>query len=105
EGIAAGDYVQQVPFTNGTDETGALARSVDVLKSGAASMEEQRWVKENIASLTGTLQGATSHAEFGERLLSGLVPVLGGGVAAFYLLEPDQEHIKRVAVYGLTEDA
>jgi hypothetical protein len=44
-------------------------------------MDEQRWVKANIAKLTGALQGAASHAEFGQRLLSGLVPVLGGGVA------------------------
>ena len=51
---------------------------------GAAAMEEQRWVKTNAAKLTGELQGATSLAEFGQRLLSGLVPVLGGGVAGFY---------------------
>ena len=76
-----------VPFTKATDEIGGLARSIDVLKRGAAAMEEQRWVKANIAKLTGALQGAPSHAEFGQRLLSGLVPVLGGGVAGFYLPE------------------
>ena len=31
-------------------------------------MEEQRWVKSNAAGLTGELQGATSLAEFGQRL-------------------------------------
>ena len=81
ESIAAGDYLQAVPFTQATDETGSLARSVAVLKQGAEAIVEQRWVKANIAKLAAALQAATSHAEFGQRLLSGLVPVLGGGVA------------------------
>ena len=105
ETIAAGDYRQPVPFTQASDETGALARSIDVLKAGAATMAEQRWVKANIAKLTGALQGAASHAEFGQRLLSGLVPVLGGGVAGFYLLEDGQERLRRIADYGLAGDA
>ena len=105
ESIAAGDYVHPVPFTEGTDELGGLARSVDILKRGAAAMEEQRWVKANIAKLTGALQGAASHAEFGQRLLSGLVPVLGGGVAGFYLLDQDREHLRNIASYGLSGPA
>ena len=91
ESIAHGDYAQQVPFTKASDETGALARSVDVLKQGAAAMDEQRWVKANAAKLTGELQGAASLTEFGQRFVSGLVPVLGGGVAGFYLAEEKSE--------------
>ena len=79
--IAGGDYTKAVPFTTATDETGGLARSIDVLKQGAAAMDEQRWVKSSAATLTGDLQGAASLAEFGQRLVSGLVPLLGGGVA------------------------
>ena len=105
ESIAGGDYRHSVPFTYATDEIGGLARSIDVLKKGAAAMEDQRWVKANAAELTGELQGAASMQEFGERLLSGLVPVLGGGVACFYLLEPDQKGLRRIAGYGLTESA
>ena len=104
EAIAAGDYAKEVPFTEAADETGALARSVDVLKRGAAAMEEQRWVNAHTVKLTGDLQGATSLEEFGQRLLSGLIPVLGGGVAGFYLVENDLERIRRVADYGLAKD-
>ena len=60
-----------------------------MLKTAAAAMESQRWIKANTATLTGELRGATSFAEFGQRLLSGLVPVLGGGVAGFYLFESE----------------
>ncbi len=105
QAIAAGDYLHTVPFTSATDETGALARSIDVLKTGAAAMEEQRWVKSNIAKLAGAIQGAASIDEFGERLLSGLVPVLGGGVAGFYVMENGHQQLRRVAGYGLTEGA
>src|SRR5262249_17672175 len=85
--IAAGNFAQEVPFTQATDETGELARSIDVLKRGAASMEQQRWVKSSGAKLTNELQVARSLAEFGQQLVSGLMPMLGGGVAGFYLFE------------------
>jgi two-component system sensor histidine kinase/response regulator len=103
--IAGGDYTKAVPFTSATDETGGLARSIDVLKQGAAAMDEQRWVKSSAAKLTGDLQGAASLAEFGQRLVSGLVPLLGGGVAGLYLLEENPSRLKRLAAYGLAEGA
>ncbi|MEI6392805.1 MAG: response regulator [Verrucomicrobiota bacterium] len=103
--IAAGDYTQEVPFTQNTDETGALARSIGVLKQGAAAMNEQRWVKSSTNQLTGELQGAASLAEFAHRLVSGLVPLLGGGVAGFYLFEENPGLLKRIAAYGLAQGA
>ena len=105
EGIARGDYEREVPFTDSTDETGGLARSIAVLKRGAAEMNEQRWVKSNAAALSAGLQHAASLAEFGHALVSGLVPLLGGGVAAFYATEPDSKRLRRVAAYGLGDAA
>ena len=101
--IAGGDYAKEVPFTQATDETGGLARSIDVLKQGAAARDEQRWVKSHISRLTSELQGAASLAEFGQRLLSGLVPVLGGGVGAFYVVDEGAGHLQRVSAYGLSD--
>ena len=103
--IASGDYTHEVPFTQAADETGGLARSIEVLKRGAAAMDEQRWVKSCSSKLMTELQGATSVAEFGQRLLSGLVPMLGGGVGAFYLFEEKCGQLRRVAGYGLAETA
>jgi two-component system, sensor histidine kinase and response regulator len=101
--IAAGDYAKAVPFVRAADETGGLARSIDVLKQGAALMDEQRWVKSNVSKVTGELQGVASLPEFGRRLLSSLVPVLGGGVASFYVFDEAAGHLRRVAAYGLAE--
>jgi len=103
--IAAGDYAQAVPFTEATDETGGLARSIDVLKHGAAAMDEQRWVKSNASRLTTELQGSGTLAEFGQRLLSGLVPLLGGGVGTFYGYEEVAAYLRRLASYGLSAAA
>ena len=103
--IAAGDYSQAVPFTNAADETGELARSIDILKEGAAARDQQRWIKTSVGKITGALQGATSLPEFGQRFISGLVPVLGGGIAGFYLCEHNPERLQRIAGYGLADGA
>ena len=102
--IAAGDYTQSVPFTGAGDETGSLARSIDVLKQGAAAIDEQRWVKASASSVVGALQGTNSLEEFGQRLLSSLVPLVGGGVAGFYVFEEASGQLRRTAAYGLTDE-
>jgi two-component system sensor histidine kinase/response regulator len=38
-GIAAGDYAKEVPFTGATDETGGLARSINLLRQAAAQTQ------------------------------------------------------------------
>jgi signal transduction histidine kinase/DNA-binding response OmpR family regulator/HPt (histidine-containing phosphotransfer) domain-containing protein/HAMP domain-containing protein len=103
--IAAGDYSKAVPFTDAPDETGGLARSVAVLKQGAAAMDDQRWVKSHVSKLTGELQGAAALPEFGQRLLSAVVPLLGGGVAGFYLPGETPGRLQRIAAYGLADSA
>jgi two-component system sensor histidine kinase/response regulator len=104
ESIAAGDYARPVPFTSKTDEIGILARSIDVLKKGAAAMDEQRWIKANAARVMEELQGADSLPEFGQRFVSSLVPILGGGVAGFYILDNGSERLRRTAAYGSAEN-
>ena len=105
ESIAAGDYDKTVPFTDARDETGGLARSIAVLKQAAAARDQQRWVKANVARIAGELHTADSVEEFGERLLSSLVPTLGGGVAAFYVFDEAAGTLRRVAAYGLADVA
>ncbi len=101
--IAAGDYSQEVPFTQATDEIGTFARSVQALKQSAEAMAEHRWVSASAATLVGGLSGATTLAEFGRRLLSELVPIVGGGVAGFYVFDENAARLRRVAGYGLAD--
>ena len=94
-----------MPFTAAADETGGLARAIDVLKQGAAAMDEQRWVKAGVAKATQDLQGAASVEAFGQGLVSSLMPLVGGGAAAVYLHDPADATLRRVASYGLAESA
>jgi two-component system sensor histidine kinase/response regulator len=103
--VAAGDYLESIPFTGAKDETGGLARSVEVLKQGAAAIEEQRWVKSSASSVVGELQGTSSLDDFGQRFLAGLVPLLGGGVAGLYVLEEGTGRLRRTAAYGMAPGA
>ena len=103
--IAAGDYTESVPFTGASDETGSLARSIEVLKQGAAAIDEQRWVKSSASGVVGELQGTNSLETFGQRLLSGLVPLLGGGVGGFYVFDEKSRQLSRAGAYGLAVDA
>jgi signal transduction histidine kinase/DNA-binding response OmpR family regulator/HPt (histidine-containing phosphotransfer) domain-containing protein/HAMP domain-containing protein len=103
ESIAKGEYDQEVPFTRQRDETGALARSVEILKGGAAAMEEQRWIKAHAAGIAAELQSATTFAELGQRVVSGLVPALGGGVAGLYAFDAPSQRATLIASYGLGE--
>jgi len=103
--IAAGNYTESVPFTRASDETGSLARSIEVLKQGAGAIDEQRWVKSSASRVIGELQGASSLEEFGQRLLSGLMPLLGGGVAAFYVFDETTRQLRRAGAYGLADGA
>jgi signal transduction histidine kinase/CheY-like chemotaxis protein/HPt (histidine-containing phosphotransfer) domain-containing protein/CHASE3 domain sensor protein len=103
ESIAGGDYAAQVPFMEAADETGELARSVDVLKKGASAMEDQRWVKAHVAAIALKLQAAADLEEFGAGLLSTLVPLLDGGFGAFFVLEPSGDRWRRTATWGLRD--
>jgi signal transduction histidine kinase/CheY-like chemotaxis protein/HPt (histidine-containing phosphotransfer) domain-containing protein/HAMP domain-containing protein len=103
--IAAGHYDVAVPFVESRDETGGLARSIDVLKQGAAAMDEQRWVKSSVSAITKESQAAVSLHEFGDRLLSGLMPALGGGVAALYCSDEKDGRLQRVASYGVADSS
>ncbi len=65
--IAAGEYDKVVPFTEATDETGGLARSVDVLKHGAAQtaqlLEQTRQQATLLETQAAELVSATRKAE------------------------------------------
>src|SRR5437667_3743847 len=66
-------------------------------------MEEQRWIKTNAARISAELQSATTFADLGQHVLSGLVPALGGGVAAVYRVDAAEQRVKLIASYGLGE--
>ncbi|MGH7131583.1 MAG: response regulator [Phycisphaerales bacterium] len=102
DSIAGGDLESKVPYAANSDEIGALARSIDILRAGASAAEQQRWVKINAARVAGSLQGAASFEEFGRKLLSELAPLLSGGVSAFYVADSEHRTLRPLASFGLS---
>ncbi|MBX3359498.1 MAG: response regulator [Phycisphaeraceae bacterium] len=99
--LAKGDFEAPVPFTSSGDEIGGLARGIDVLRVGAAEAERQRWVKAGVARVAGSVQSAETLEGFGQRLLSELTPLLGGGVSALHIVDAQTGVLRRVAGFGL----
>jgi PAS domain S-box-containing protein len=62
--------------------------------------DRQRWVKASVADIGESLQGAEQADEFGSRLLSRLVPLIGGGCGAFHLLHESDGRYHFTAGYG-----
>ena len=91
ESIADGDYGQTVPFTNATDETGSLARSIAVLKQGAATTAEQGWVKAHVAKLASAFQSAESLPDFGHTFFHGSYRRLVAGPRHFISSKKTQD--------------
>jgi two-component system sensor histidine kinase/response regulator len=74
ESIAGGDYTREVPFTGAEDETGDLARSVEILKRSAMRtdelLDETRRQKEELESQQKELEAARRKAEEATELKS-----------------------------------
>jgi len=103
EAIAAGDYDLSVPCTVAQDEIGALARAISVLKETAGETARDRWVKQRVGHLSTALQEANDLSSFGQRLLTGLLPELGGGVGSVHIMDHATARLVRVADHGLRQ--
>ena len=101
--LARGEFKTQVPHADRKDELGALARAIQVLQKGAHEMDTQRWIKSGVTKIGAQIQTAQTFVEFGQRLVSHLVPALGGGIGGFYLHNPTDQRFQLIASYGYRE--
>jgi signal transduction histidine kinase/DNA-binding response OmpR family regulator/HPt (histidine-containing phosphotransfer) domain-containing protein len=91
----------RIGYQDDNSELGEVARSMETYRLAVDEAERQRWVKARVAEIADALEGAEQPAEFGKRLLSKLVPLIGGGCGAFYLLHEADEHFHFGSGYGL----
>ena len=89
-----------VGYQEDMSEIGELARSIENYHLTVDEAERQRWVKTSVADIADGLQGAEQTDEFGRRLFSKLLPLLGGGYGAFHLLDEDDGQYHFTAGYG-----
>jgi signal transduction histidine kinase/DNA-binding response OmpR family regulator len=90
----------RICYQEDSSEIGEVARSMENYRVNVDEAERQRWVKTNVAEIAEALQGAEQPDDFGKRLLSKLVPLVGGGYGAFHLLSETDERYHFSAGYG-----
>src|SRR5687768_937179 len=86
-----------------SSEIGELARSMETYRRTVEEAERQRWVKTNVAEVGEGLQQAERPEDFGQKLLSALVPRVGGGYGAIHLLDEATGRYQLVSGYGIEE--
>ena len=98
--LAAGNLAATVPFTEYRNEFGDLARAVRVLQTEAQAMEEQRWIKANVAAISGELQRATTFSSLARRFLSSIAPLVGAKHGVLYLFDEEASRLRRLGAYA-----
>jgi two-component system chemotaxis sensor kinase CheA len=65
-------------------------------------LEDQNWIKSNVAGVMNALQGPRTLEAFGERLLTHVVAATGVSAAALYYADPDRtpDRFVRIASYA-----
>jgi signal transduction histidine kinase/DNA-binding response OmpR family regulator len=81
-------------------EIGEVARSLESYRRSAEEVETQRWIKSHVAEISGLLQRAENPADFGQIVLSKLVPLVQGGCGAFYALDESTRRFHFIGGYG-----
>lgn len=100
EELAKGRLDITVPHTDYDNEIGTMANSILVLQKGAQALEQQRWIKHEIAEIDHALQAVASFEEFGDALCAGSASILGLIYSAFYVFDDNFSQLRRVGGYG-----
>ncbi len=105
--VSKGDLSQKLDIST-KDEIGALAKTFETmtrnLEISNKKLEEQRWIKSNLANILGKLQGLRDVKEVTSRLLSELAPLADIVCGAFFLLDinDDDSVLELYGSYGYT---
>ena len=101
--LASHDHNIEIRQTERRDEIGEIARALQVFKQMAIETSEQAWVKGHATEIAGELQKVGDQREFGDRLTGVLAPLLGVGVAVFYVYDEERRSLELQGSYGYRE--
>src|SRR5688572_7559599 len=103
--MVAGESGIIIGYQEELSEIGDLARWIEKYRVTVAEAERERRVKTAKAEISDAIQAAEQPEEFGNKLLSKLVPLLGGGCGAFFLYAESRKQFVFTTGYGLGADA
>ncbi|MFM2095649.1 MAG: hypothetical protein RIS70_2773, partial [Planctomycetota bacterium] len=97
--LVAGKVGVTIGHQQDDSEIGEVARSMESYRRMVEAADRQRWVKSCVNEIAESLQVEGVLSTFAERLLSKLVPLLGGGFGAFHVRRLD-ERFYLTSCYG-----
>ena len=103
EKLASGELAVGIPHAEFNNEIGSLARSVQVLQTGARQMEMQSWIKSNLAQISNALQTADHFTELSRTLFSKLAQLINVGHGAFYVFEEESRRLRLLGTFAYLE--
>ena len=98
--LCEGKLGQEIPYQDQQNEIGEIGRGVAILQNVYQAMAAQRWIRTNIAAISGEIQQAGTFTELARKLIDGLGPLLGAVHGAFFIVTEDRQTLKRIASYG-----
>jgi two-component system sensor histidine kinase/response regulator len=101
EGLAAGKLDDTIPHADYQNEIGVMARAIQVLQNVCRGMDNQRWIKTNVAEISARLQHADDYSGLAREFLSAACPLLGAGLGVLYLHEENE--LRQLGAYGWRE--
>jgi HAMP domain-containing protein len=103
--LAQGRMEQGIPCQDQQNEIGEIGRGVAILKNSYQGMAAQRWIRTNISAVSRELRQAASFTDLGEKLMAGLMPLLGAAQGAFFIVTEKRQTLKMIATYGIDRHA
>lgn len=83
------------------DEIGEISRALQVFKQMVIESHAQAQLKSDATAISASLQSATNHRDFAERLVSQLAPLIHAGIALFYGFDESRQRLDLLGSYGL----
>jgi GAF domain-containing protein len=98
--LLAGEKSVTICYQDEASEVGDIARSLERYRRASDEAERQRWIKSQLAEVAAALHNAETPNQFGECLLSKLVPLVNGGYGAFYCTQDQDGRLRNWGRYG-----
>jgi len=103
--LVAGKAGVTISHQQDDSEIGEVARSMESYRRMVDAADRQRWVKSCVSEIAESLQVEGMLSAFADRLLSQLVPLLGGGFGAFHVRRLDDRFYLTSCYGGATSRA
>lgn len=100
DALSKGDLDAEVPFQDYPNEIGELSRAIVALQSEARQMANQRWVKTQVAALSGRMQSVAGSRELGDQTLAALAVPMALRRASLHVHQQDSAELVLLGSYA-----